>query len=470
MNDKLGMRRSRLTYIAIGCLMSLSACNQAEMPVVGHVGDSRAIAFRATLADAPESRSAVTTLATFNDFYVTSYFGGHDFAGDDSEDLVYFKDTHFSMNAAESRYKSDIRYVWPATALEFFAYSPALATMKATKDEDEPDNLFEFANNTAASGNVSAGYRMTGFRVHPDISRHFDFLTAHAKITYESKKDSTANLEFNHNLCQIELNACFKDPATNYKLEAAGVVIGNPQLEGTFNFCGDSHGAGTSSTKGKWEMPARTGETKVEYIYSEGEQFLSVPVGNPVSLMGRGGNAMVLPSVNAAWDTSEDPSNSRNGAYIAVLLRATAPNGTCMYPAPGLSSDESISLVYFAVDASEKIISRVYIGDNAGEYYCDEEKTKAFELPAGARIVDFAWAAVPVEMNWAEGKKYVYNLNYSSGIGVRDPHEPISPGHPILSNGLKATVTLTDWAPASAMDIRVPGAGGENNNNNGDKK
>ena len=64
---------------------------------------------------------------------------------------------------------------------------------------------------------------------------------------------------------------------------------------------------------------------------------------------------------------------------------------------------------------------------------------------ANNEIVEFGWAAVPVAVNWERGKKYIYTLDFSEGVGIQDP-EDNKPGAPIIGDGIKFSVSVTDWA------------------------
>ncbi len=51
---------------------------------------------------------------------------------------------------------------------------------------------------------------------------------------------------------------------------------------------------------------------------------------------------------------------------------------------------------------------------------------------------------MPVGVNWERGKKYVYTLDFSNGVGIQDPEDP-KPGSPIIGDGIKFSVSVDDW-------------------------
>lgn len=429
--------------LALACIFGLTACSDDDSPKVAD--DESVITFVADIPELVTSKSSVLTGETFTDFYVTSFFGAHDFGGQGVDDLTYFNDIHFQKKDGETEYTSEVSYLWPVTTLEFFAYYPSLETMQANKNDAE---ALSFSSHTGA------GYKLSGFGVHSDISRHLDFMTAHASATYRTKQDATVNLEFNHALSQVELRGSFTaDPAFN--LEVAGVRIVNPETSGVFNLCGNNHNGATEfSSKGAWELAEKTAESRVEYIYKSAESLVTIKKGDAVSLMGNGGNALLIPTNRAAWNAKEDVANSGMGCYFGVLIRVTTAEGLPLYPAIGLEDKDQVQKVYFACDNANKILSRVY-KNAAGQYFSDEALTTSYTVPAGATVKEFGWAAVPVDIKWASGKKYAYNLNFSSGVGIRDPHDN-HPADPILGGVINFTVTFEEWGAPVNKDIDMP--------------
>ncbi|MDE6269337.1 MAG: hypothetical protein K2M12_00590, partial [Muribaculaceae bacterium] len=184
------------------------------------------------------------------------------------------------------------------------------------------------------------------------------------------------------------------------------------------------------------------------------------------SIMGRGGCAMVIPTVNIKWEGLADPNigaskYTTDKMYFSVLLRATnSDNGAQVYPYPGDTS--GMTVVYYAVDQSGTIISRVYPGSAKDEFYTDRELHQRYIPAEGITVMDFGWASVPVDANWSAGKRYVYTLNYSDGIGWHDPEDP-EPGKPITgtTEPISWGVSVGSWEYAVKNsdydpDINVP--------------
>lgn len=186
-------------------------------------------------------------------------------------------------------------------------------------------------------GVAKPGYKLGMFHVAQDISRQVDFVTAHVdpkarKINVEPKTVDgveedvytleTVPLKFEHQLCNIEIHA--KNGNPNYDVDVAGVMIGRAMVYGPmFNF-----------TTNAWEYPPLTRQDLydiVSYAYFPGGDSIRRLGPNAVSIMGKGGNAMVLPVKLDAWDykrpDNEDAYNFNSGdkpiMFFAALVRVS---------------------------------------------------------------------------------------------------------------------------------------------------
>lgn len=142
-------------------------------------------------------------------------------------------------------------------------------------------------------------------------------------------------------------------------------------------------------TTGDWTL----GTDKA--IYEETYDTPITLTADAVNIMGAEGNAMLLPQQLTAWNPDTDGANAAAGAYLSVKIQINTVAGAQVYPFP---SDENC-----------------------------------------------IWAAIPIDTNWEQGKKYVYVLDFSHGGGNVDPHDP-QPGEPVFGGPIKFTVNVTDWA------------------------
>lgn len=332
--------RTPLMVMAVAA-MGLASCSQDDEPV--SVNKGHAIDFRTAM----DSRATETTNANLTDINVAAFMG----------DQLFFPDMQFSKGS-DGFFTSATEYYWPGddSQLTFYAYSPANPGGTVTLDATDKS--------------------MTDFSPAATMADQVDFVTATATGTKSANESAGVPLTFNHQLVQIEVRA--KTDNTVYTYKVSGVRIGQPVAKGSFDFVNSTWSLGTDKA-----------------IYTDTYADARSLSSDPVSVMGDGGNAMILPQQLTAWDPQTDPSNSAEGAYISIKLQvATAETGVQVYPFP---SDG-----------------------------------------------DCQWAAIPVNTNWEAGKKYIYTLDLTHGAGYVDPKDP-KPGDPVLGGPIKFTVDVVDW-------------------------
>lgn len=320
--------------------MALASCSQDEPVSVNH---GRAIDFRSAM----NSRATETTNANLTSIKAVAFMG----------DQLFFPAMDFDKGS-DGFFTSATEYYWPGddTPLSFYAYSPANPGGAVTINADEKT--------------------MTDFSPAANLADQVDFITASATGNKSANETSGVPLTFNHQLSQIEVLA--KSDNTVYTFAISGVRIGEPVSEGSFDFTTDAWTNGTDKA-----------------IYTDTYDQAKVLTSDAVSVMGEGGNAMLLPQQLTAWDPATDASNSSQGAYLSVLLNvATAETGVQVYPFPS-------------------------------DGQCQ-------------------WAAIPIDTKWEAGKKYIYTLDLTHGAGYVDPHDP-EPGTPVLGGPIKFTVDVVDW-------------------------
>ncbi|MDE6511924.1 MAG: hypothetical protein K2L00_07525, partial [Muribaculaceae bacterium] len=172
--------------------------------------------------------------------------------------------------------------------------------------------------------------------------------------------------------------------------------------------------------------------------------------------------AMIVPSNNTSWSYKDNAANGDShaeGMYISVLVRVkdTTPydtNGSIVYPYPGTEYDDE--RIYLAVDKTDgkTVKTRLYkVGDS---YFTDANHTTAYDLSANdADVKAFGWAALPVADELKPGRIYTYTLNYSNGVGLRDPQDS-RPGEPIISDKVLVNVEVAEWIDGKNTEVSVP--------------
>lgn len=470
------MNKIRVLYFALVAILSVVSCKkEAAEPDVYDWAEGE-IWFKTSLSDVATTRAEDMTLDHLEYFQVTCFNTGDIKKDADGFVSPYFSDATFIRQVRPSigvTYVSppdEGNYDWPVSGgvFTFFAFSPSCAEMASGNPAITNDNRNSYFNLTNRSvednSKVVTDYRLGLIRVNNDISRQFDFVTAKASgDRWADFASGGVNLAFRHQMSQVELKAW--GSGADYNFEIAGVRIGNPVVEGTFVF------SDASSSAERWDIPEDAVRDKVDYLYHDsgitfdenqagkGDRIFrinSAEHNTPEaagSLMGLGGCAMVIPTFNPKWEGLKDPNignipYSTDKMYFSVLMRVCdSSGGNQIYPYPG--NRTGMTVVYYAVDESGLILYRLYKGDEEGSFFTDPALTQPYSAADDEEIKEFGWAAVPVDADWIAGKRYIYTLNYSEGIGVHDPEDP-DPGRPIVGRGtLTWGVSVGTWEYAT---------------------
>ncbi len=342
------MKKTFLLIAAVGLALASCTSDEPESADKGY-----AIDFRPAIGS--RSRAVETTNANLTSINVTAFVGTS----------PLFSKLDFNKDA-DDYFTSTPEYYWPGDDSEvtFYALAPAA-----------PGGTVTITNDTK---------NIADFSPAPKMADQVDLITSTATGKKSLNEARGMNLTFDHQLSQIEVRA--KTDNTAYKFEVTGVRIGEPVSKGTFDF-------GTTA----WTL----GSDKSIY-----EETYSTPItlnSVPATIMGEGGNAILIPQQLVKWDPENDAANTAAGAYLSVQVKiSTAETGTVVYPFPS-------------------------------EPGC-------------------TWAAIPIDTNWEAGKKYIYNLDFTHGAGNVDPKDP-DPGKPVLGGPIFFTVDVVDWNEA---DIDLP--------------
>lgn len=335
------MKMSKTPIMAIALAsLTLASCSQDE-PYEATRG--RAIDFRSAM----NSRATETTNANLTDINVAAFLG----------DQLFFPVMKYTKGN-DGFFTSTTEYYWPGdnSELTFYAYAPANPGGDITITPDAKT--------------------LTDFSPAENMADQVDFVTANATGTKDANESAGVPLTFNHRLAQIEVRAKTANEVYTYKI--SGVRIGQPVAKGSYDFVTTD-----------WTL----GSDKA--IYTDTYADARTLTAEPVSVMGDGGNAIILPQQLVAWDPKTDASNAARGAYLSVKLQiTTTETGVQVYPFPSNGQCE--------------------------------------------------WAAIPISTNWEAGKKYIYTLDLTSGAGFVDPENP-DPGTPVLGGPIKFTVDVVDW-------------------------
>lgn len=346
---------------------------------------------------------------------------------------------------------------WPsnkgtnAGKLRFFAFFPSQEVLRNHAGVDQNNNNY-FKLEYTKTENGAIEYWMKRFKVNEDINVHTDFVTATVEGSKTDNLYSGVNLKFQHQLSKITLEAFGN--SDSYDVEIAGVRIGGLALESDFSFEGKPLRVFdyTLTRIGRW---TGTNQTKgcVEYIFREGDTVIPIGKGShgtkgeSVSIMGKGGPALVIPYDYYVWEYKKGYNKTQSPLYFSVLLRVKEKligNNTLLYPyieGANISSSattDKMNVVYLSVEReSGKVTKRVY--KKGKDFFTSPDCSAAslYSVPTTEEVRNYGWAsAIPStggdpQIRWNPGFQYFYQLDYSKGIGVQDPAD-MYPGQAII--------------------------------------
>ena len=287
-------------------------------------------------------------------------------------------------------------------------------------------------NVEAAEGTAPAS--IVDFEVPTTVAAQKDLL--YAVKTNQAKTDGAdemdaVDLNFRHALSQIVFNA--KNTNENLYVEVSGVSIVNVANMNTFTFpiantdnnMEDANHDGSfdnpinyeDGSWGKWNAltsGATVYPVEFETVELEGNSTLVdlTTVKNEYNT-----NALLmLPQTSTAWNPADVPApgvngNASNGSYFLVKC--------AIYNVSGDSFDSGVDTPLWGTTAAHK------------------------------------QAAIPVAINWEQGKKYIYTFIFGEGGGYDpedpDPEDPDKPD-PVLIP-ITFEVTVDDFVEVPAQDI-----------------
>lgn len=389
-------------FMISAAMLALVSCTKDEVIQINH---GQKIEFRTALT----TRATELTQNDLTEFYVTALTDKNE---------PYFADITFRKANGATYFTSTEDYYWPAGgSLNFFAYYPS------------QNELGEASSITI----TSAKKTLEGYTPSTDVSAQKDFITATATGNKAQHSSSGIALEFKHQLSQIEVNGYNENEG--YKISVKAIRIKNVIKTGNFDF-------GLNN----WNLVEATTENLTDYeINFTDEDGAAAPIlltDASQSLMGRmDDNAMLIPQSRPAWGVVEDstpaqtaeedeggettPDGDGNGEVTpdGDGDGEATPDDDVEEETPTTpETDPNGTYIAFLIQVNTATGIRVF-----PEITTDEE---------GKEVdVEYAWVAHPIAFNWVNGYKYVYNCDFSDGLGVIAPDNFEDPENPILSGG-----------------------------------
>ncbi len=468
-------------YLSLPLLLLSSCSGDQEEDVVSRLlkVDSDKVAFLATLPGV-ETRSTyeikngidsagitVVTICPENDpgpdGILATYTQNKN--EDDEDDVIVKKDVDGAFRSAGCR--------WPGNMdkdgrLKFFAFHPSRKDMRSLAGVG--NECFIYSNQTKkdATG-VAYDYRLTKFRVAPDISKQVDFVTAISDGYKTAHLYSGVKLDFEHQLSGVDISVW--GASTLYDVEVVGVRIGGIVTEADFSLSTETPDAPDDENRfGSWIISDKSRRGYVDYVYDTGDKVVTVNATNnntkktAAPIMGNGGKAMVIPYKYDKWDYKNDRSNQKNGAYFSVLLRMTQRDGDHHRIFPSTEPESADYIVYLSVRKSDGTVMKRL--DKNGNIFGTSTK---YTIPDTEELRHYGWAAVPVNVEWKAGYTYSYLLDYTKGVGVHDPADN-NPASTIVN--WDDSIDITDfikayggkWGNGETIEIEEGGWGANTNN------
>ncbi len=428
----------------------LSSCSEDDFP---DMSAGNEISFVASLPN-------VTSRTTYDvkSQFLSAGFTVSAICPEDDPDDDGILQTHF-INQTVTRqvdgiFRSD-SCKWPRNLagegyLKFFAFHPSLNTMKQCAGVGEECFIYDNQTKKDADG-IAYDFRLTKFRVAPDIFQQVDFVTAIGEGNKTAHIYSDIQLDFEHQLSCVELSAW--GGSTLYDIEVAGWRVGGIVVEADFGLSTEIANPGENeNTIGEWFINDDSRRGYVDYVFASKDKVVRINASEhntketAVSLLGRGGKAMVIPQKQSMWDYKNDRTDSPKGMYFSALVRITQHDGDhhCIFPSKDPKSQDYI--VYLSVRKSDgEVIERL---DKNGNIYGTSTK---YEIPDTEELRYYGWAAAPAQVDWKPGYSYHYVLNYTNGVGVHDPYDHNPAATVVDWGGVEITTTTGEWSSGGVV-------------------
>jgi hypothetical protein len=393
--------------------MTFAACSNDEVVTEQQNSAADAIGFRTAITNSRAAAVNLDGLKT-SGFWVTAL---NVTTGSDNNSKAWGSTpVQFTWNSTDSKFTSAEDHQWGSNSLEFYA-----------SNLDPADgHTFTFPNGSTETDQP----KYSDFTPARDIADQVDFVYA---TNQGSRLDfpGTVPLTFNHALAQIEIRA--KYSGTKYKVRCKGYKLVYMYGKNTFNFgepatvgsqVADNNSA-TGIAIGTWEAKTTfdAGESAADcwsgFFGGSGyaEDYYADGVYSDID----GGNNNIL--LNSSYQTI-------NGGVIA----GTNNNeGTAMllpqYQKKQGQADENDKGKGFYIALLVQIDKAVTNTDGSTSYEpyypsLKQNSSNPTRLAYRGAPKYYGFISVPVEINWEAGKKYIYDLDLSSGFGYADPANP----------------------------------------------
>ena len=344
------------------------------------VNQGRGISFQ--VATEASTRATATTTNSIAEFKVWG------FTGNPVQTLM----NGIKVSKADGKWSYGDAIFWPESDVDFYSVSPAEncgGTVSITKDEQ----------------------KITGFTVNTDQTSQVDLLYAVNKGEKKADHEASAvNINFRHALSQIIFKA--KNTNSNLKVSIKDVKVVNVVKGGDFTYPTSStttqntseSGTITAGTQGTWTLLS-TGDYKETYA------------------AGTNTAGVELTTKDQVYDLTTTTGSDKNKVYTGALF--LMPQDLEPWNLKGQSENNEGS--YFLVNCQLKNVS----GSDEVQLW-----------PSEADGYDYV--AIPTsDIEWEQGKKYIYTFIFGEGGGYIPPVDPEDPDEKPEDGGDPVLVPIT---------------------------
>lgn len=386
----------RFFFGAFG-LLALASCSNDELTSVNRDGDE--IAFSVVTNSATRAANVYCNQNKPDGFKVWATYNN----------ATYINGDEINYNGSKWVNTSGTRY-WPDGEVSFFAHVNAGDAFNWNEGQPKIEN----------------------FTVGTDVATQQDLL--YAVKTASKGTEGKAELNFRHALSQIVFKA--KNTNPNLYVEISGVSVCKVNNQGTFTYPTSNTDNNIVNHEGTLNTPV------ISYEDGSWGRWSNVSGAEQYSVTF---NTVVLNGNRNATPMSLTNTNETDKAYNNVML--LLPQTTTAWDvngndAKGKPADQEGT--YFLVKC------RIY--NVAGETV-DTGKDVLLWGSADGTGKD---AAIPVALNWEQGKKYIYTFVFGDGNGGYDPDpdDPDPDPTPVLVP-ITFVVTVDDFVPVTEEEVKM---------------
>ena len=374
----------------------ISSCTQEEI-VTSNPG--RPIEFHLDV----QSRGSDKTIANLDTIWVYA---------DDGAETV-FEATPF-IKDQYGNFKSEEKIYWPdgKENINFTAFWPSPERLNTDYNKLLCSTTSGYEESDHSYINLIPGAVSIKNETSTHSGQHFDLITA-TTTTNRATANNGIALSFSHAFAQIEFRAKIGENA-EHTVVIHSVSLAQMRHLGTY-----------SVMERKWSLV----ENKNQNIGTAPANVTTVTK-NPTSLCGKTGPLYLLPQkMTMAIYGNNAPASTAITNFLMVYGKVYK-DGKLIIPDANWTEEE------------RKVRTPGTVKREDVKELLNNSGCAVFRVPLGADI------------DLQPGKKYIFTIDFTNGVGYWPKSDPTNPGQPVLPNPLSMVdVTVADWDTATDRDV-----------------